>query len=350
MKGIWTAISLLILVALLWTNVRAEGDSTGGKTQVAMLRTVDATFYSTVKGIIDVPDPLLTLTPKVTEDASQTEQQREQRQQVRDAQLQNLVKSISAVEDRQVGLTDKKKLEIAEAALLAQEQTGVDAVFMVALARMESDFRPITQVNAACKLGLQQYGCYADCGLTQHHVRGPAKYVNARCSALAKNIKEVFQLSAGEIALHVKWCLDHAHQPLYRPLRQCVLNRYNMGPYYKTAGGCRKQYGCNSLQFDPQRESVEEFAGSLVVCKAQERKCIVRAAYWEQVTCFEYGARKQLRSTRNCRGCGNITHIQRFFYKNAQEPAGVAASGTTRPSDSTGSSSTASPVVIGVAP
>jgi hypothetical protein len=191
---------------------------------------------------------------------------------------------------------------------------------------VESDFRRITQVNAFCKAGIQQYGCYADCGMTQHHIRGTAKYVNARCKQLAHNVKEVFLLSATEIASHVKWCVEHAYQPWFRPMRQCVLNRYNMGPYYKTADGCRKQHNCSSLRVDLARETFDQFSRTLSSCRAQERKCVMRAAYWERVTCFEYGARKQVRSTKSCRWCTDVTYIQRYFYKDAQElsPAKVA--------------------------
>jgi hypothetical protein len=314
MRGIWI-LSLICLLIVFGTRVGAEGD-----VQVAMLQKIDVEFYSSVKGTIDVPDPLLKLAPLMTEDASKTPEYLRNR----GAKLQSIVKSISAVEDREVGLTDADKLVIADAALSAQEQTGVDAIFMVALARMESDFKKVTQVNAWCKAGLQTQGCYADCGMTQHHIRGPAKYVKTRCKQLAENVKEVFLLSATEISSHVSWCLARAHQAWYRPMRQCVLNRYNMGPYYKTADTCRKQYNCSSLRVDLQRETYDEFAKILSRCKAQERKCLVKAAYWERVTCFEYGARKQLRSTKNCRWCMNVQHIQSFFYRGAQEPAGVA--------------------------
>jgi len=323
MKGIWTII-LVLSMAVLWSDVRAEGGNVNeGATQVAAIHPqVDASFYATVKGVISLPDPLLVLTPTIQDGADKTEQQQKDRL----SKIQSLVKAISAVEDREVGLKDKDKLEIAEAALSAQERTGVDAVLMIAVARMESDFRRIALVNPRCKYGFQQIGCFADCGMTQHHIRGNARYVISYCKALAKNTKEAFFQSATEIASHVKWCHAHAHQPWSRPLRQCVLNRYNMGPAYKTKSKCRKWHSCDTLQRDQQWETVEAFTKRLASCKIQQRRCILRSSYWERVSCFEYGARRQVRSTRNCRWCTDITRIQSFFYKGAtpESPSGIA--------------------------
>lgn len=307
MKGIKL---LVLLVALFGFSlvVNADGE------KVASVQAVDARFYSSVRGIIDTPDPLLQLAPIVADAKLQDAVY----VRARSKKLQELVKAIDAIEDKEVGLTAKKKLEIADAALNAQEKTGVDAVLMIAVARMESDFRPIVMVNAACKFKQRDYGCYADCGMTQHHIRGDARYVNRKCRELAKDTKATFLYSAQEIASHVKWCSERAHQSWNRPLRRCVLNRYNMGPRYKTVSYCKRIYNCSSLVAEAQPH-----------CKAGERKCIMRAVYWKRLTCFEYGARKLVRAAKSCRWCTNLAYINTFFYPRPTPPksnASVAAS------------------------
>ena len=295
MKG----IKLLILLSVLFGfsfAVNAEEETT------VALHTFDAGFYRTVRGVIATPDPLLQLTPTVTPEVVDTPAYQKARVQ----KLSALVKSIDAIEDKEVGLTQTKKLAIAEAALNAQERTGVDAVFLIALARMESDFREIALVNTACKYGQRDYGCYADCGMTQHHIRGPARYVLRKCKELSRNHKATFLYSAQEIASHVRWCGKRAHQPWNRPLRRCVLNRYNMGPHYYTARKCSRMFNCSSLSAEAQP-----------YCKASARKCYMRAAYWKRLTCFEYGARKQIRAAKSCRWCTNLAYVNTFFYPAA---------------------------------
>ena len=58
-----------------------------------------------------------------------------------------------------------KRLRIAKAAFAAEKATGVDAVFLIAVGRMESDFRPLYLVNSGCKNNHRT--CWADCGITQ---------------------------------------------------------------------------------------------------------------------------------------------------------------------------------------
>jgi len=226
--------------------------------------------------------------------------------------LESLKKSIMAIKDPGVPMPPQKVQKIAEAALHAQEKTGVNATFMIALARMESDFRSLILINAPCKLNLRTTGCFADCGMTQHHVRGSRAYVKTQCYKLRRNLKYSFYKSAEEIAHHVKWC--QKYKSFSKPLRRCVLNRYNQGPYYKTAYKCKKRYKCHLMRRDLARETKDEYHRRYMSCRRSLYKCYGHAAYWKILSCFEYGARNQIKSKRRCRQCRYLTQIKTRFY------------------------------------
>ena len=231
----------------------------------------------------------------------------------RSTYVKELVESIKAIEDKGLNLTDARRLKIAEAALYAEEQTGVDAVFMLALARMESDFRGLIMLNTHCQHGLRTYNCFADCGMTQHHVRGDLDYVRRFCKRLSRDPKLSFLNSAKEIAHHVRWCSDPKRAHLHQPLRRCVLNRYNQGPFYGRKEQCERQNRCYLMR-KGQFSSDNSYELNLKDCYARRRKCMARAAYWKKLTCFEYGARNKVSSLRSCRGCHKLSYIATFYY------------------------------------
>ena len=211
-----------------------------------------------------------------------------------------------------------RRLIIAEAALSAQEQTGVDANLLVAVGRMESDFRNLILLNTACKYKRRNYNCYADCGMTQHHVRGSYNYVMRECKKLARLPKYSFLKSAQELARHIIWCQDAKHIRYHKPVRRCVLNRYNMGPSYKRRERCNRQNRCGNIDVS-RYESKEVYAYAYQDCKRRRAKCRTRAAYWKKVSCFEYGARHHVRSKRTCRSCYRLHQIPTRFYPPSQK-------------------------------
>jgi hypothetical protein len=239
---------------------------------------------------------------------------------VREARIKDLLESIQAIEDKGLRMSDRYRRKIADAALYAEEKTGVDATFMVALARMESDFRGLVMINAPCKYALRSYGCYADCGMTQHHVRGSLIYVQKQCEKLAKNHRYSFLKSAQEIAGHIKYCNDPQNAKRHKPLRRCILNRYNMGTLYKRTERCNRANRCGYLRRD-RFGSKEAYLWAYSDCKKRRRKCRIRAGYWKKLSCFEYGARHKIRSKRSCRWCYSIPKITTRFYDPPQVPA-----------------------------
>ncbi len=325
-------VVLLLLIgtiALADTSVPAGGGPVGGVdslSKAAVLKKVldsDRKFYKKAKGSINYPDPIMQLKPIVSAATMITAAYKK----ARALRIKELAKSVLAVEDKnhkkkttyyRYRMTPKRRAVIAEAALRAEERTGVDATFLVALARMESDFRGLILINTACKYRRAKR-CYADCGMTQHHVRGSRKYVYSYCKKLSKNHALSFYKSAQEIARHVTWCTTAKHAKYHRPLRRCVLNRYNQGPFYKTSKKCKRWYRCQAI-YNRADMSMEMKNKAYARCRPKHRKCRGRAAYWKMVTCFEYGARRKIRSKRNCRYCYSIPKIKSSYYKDLTKP------------------------------
>ncbi len=240
----------------------------------------------------------------------------------RKAKIQRLLKALDVLITTGMRKAPKAKLAIVEAALYAQAKTGVDAMLMIALARQESDFRGLTLINAPCKFRRRTRGCYADCGMTQHHVRGSLRYVLRECKRLAKDHKYSFFKSAEEIARHINWC--STHPKYHRPLRRCVLNRYNMGPFYKTPRKCKKMYRCETWKHDGYSPR-QHFDSRLSKCFRDRRKCFRRASYWQQLSCFEYGGRNGIRARRTCRRCRNLKRIPTYFYPRLPRPSSLTS-------------------------
>lgn len=208
-----------------------------------------------------------------------------------------LVEAIKALEFQGLVLSEQKRKDIAAAALATSISTGVDPFFLIALARMESDFVSVARVNYQCKTS-PRYICSADCGITQHHVNGPGKWVQSYCTLLQKDFRLTFQKSAEEIVRHVEWCHKHRSNPWWSPLEQCVLNRYNAGPYY------RRDSQCQNLGEPGQEASAR---------KELRRRCLIKAAYWKRVLCFYYGAKDGKKLQRSCRYCMNVADIPWFY-------------------------------------
>ena len=299
---------------MLGTVVAGTADSTAATSQQ-----LDDKFYRSINGAVDLPDRLLFIRSLVSDEVQKTDQYQKSRR----ITLESLVNSITAIEDKEVGLPYEAKLKVADAALSAQETTGIDAVFLIALARLESDFRNIINLNFECKYKIRNYGCYADCGMTQNHVRGPLKYVKARCERFNTDLRTSFRESAVELVSHTKWCNARNYQSWHRPVRRCILNRYNQGPFYKTEEQCDKSWACSRLSAG-DNESVESFSRRKALCNYSWKRCFTSAAYWKKLTCFEYGARKLQRSLRSCRYCTSIGLVSSFFYAKPIEPSNSA--------------------------
>ena len=209
----------------------------------------------------------------------------------------------------------KRRVKIVVAAMKAEKKWGVDAVFMIAMGRMESDFRPLQLIDARCGQRMRFGGrrsCGADCGITQHRLYGKAKYVRRMCKKYAKDYDLVFSMSAKEIASHIKYCKKNSHKRFNHPLRRCVLNRYNQGPFYKTRSKCKRIHRCNRIML---KDFGDKTAWYIIfkACKKQYYRCMNIAAYWTKLSCFEYGARNNIKSKKSCRRCFRYNNIKKFY-------------------------------------
>lgn len=195
--------------------------------------------------------------------------------------------------------------KIAIAALRAEKATGVDATFLVAVGRQESDFRPLQSFFPGCYKGGRN--CWADCGWTQHHIRGWTAWVRRRCAQLAKDANQAALLSAKEIAHHIRWCKKwrRYQKPLYR----CVLNRYNQGPYYRTQQKCWARHKCWQLR----GETKVAWKLRRPKCLRKLWPCLRKAGYWTNVMCFLHGARRYLHAKHDCRRCLKIKRIPGYY-------------------------------------
>ena len=211
-------------------------------------------------------------------------------------ELKHLVAAVRAIEARGSKLTDKRRWRIAKAALKASQTTGVDATLLIAVARMETDFRPLQKTTWQCH-DPHLEKCGADCGISQHWIYGGKRWVIRYCKRLANNFELSFTKSAQEIAQHIIWCKKKASW--HTPLERCVLNRYNSGPFYLTPRRCNRRYR-RCLTTCPKLMNVE-WLQCHRRCYQTTRKCRSRSTYWRQVMCFEFGARNHKRAKANCR-------------------------------------------------
>ena len=211
--------------------------------------------------------------------------------------IEQLALGVKALEMKGLALSPARRTAIATAALTASKATGVDPFLLVALARMESDFVAVARTAYNCKL-TPKFICSADCGITQHHVTGKGTWVIKYCNTLQRDMTLSFTKSAEEIAHHIEWCQNHSSSGWYSPLEQCVLNRYNQGPYYRRDSDCTVKDG---LGMD--RESASNL----------RRKCLIRAAYWKRVLCFYHGTRTGAPLQRSCRYCMTTNSIPWYY-------------------------------------
>jgi hypothetical protein len=222
--------------------------------------------------------------------------------------LAQLVRSVDALTAKGFRFSQRYKLRIAQAALAAEKATGVDATLMIAVARAESDFRGLTQVSPLCVTpGVRN--CQADCGITQHYISGPRRWVIKECNRLAQDFQRSFLKSAKEIARHIQWC--KTHPKWHQPLRRCVLNRYNSGTFYYTKARCRRRWKPIRIQ---RNETYEEYVVRRKRWRRGRARCYGRAAYWKKVLCFDFGARNFRRAKRSCRRCHSLNQIATRFY------------------------------------
>lgn len=238
-----------------------------------------------------------------------------------EVELKRLVRAVKAIEDKGVRMTKKRRLRIAKAALKTSKQYGVDATLLIAVARMESDFRGLQVVSWKCRSRRFSH-CVADCGITQHYISGRKKWVIHYCRRLANNYTLSFSKSAKELAHHIKWCNKRAKSRWHKPLRRCVLNRYNSGTFYRTARRCSRRWSYCMRWNTPKLSWVYEkgitkidrryrqrqYVQRASACTRVKYKCLRRAAYWKTVMCFDYGARNGIRAKRSCRRMGRCVN------------------------------------------
>lgn len=198
--------------------------------------------------------------------------------------IARLVRAIGAIRAPHVPLSMRYKRTLARAALNAQRKTGVNPLLMIAIARVESDFRGIIRPGLACNPKYPKSFCWADCGVTQHHVRGTTAYVLRYCKYLRWSPQHSFLKSAQEIAYLQRWC--KVKRPYTRGrltlwdkrFDRCVLNQYNGGTYYRRAWKCWRLRGKKRL------------------------RCLRISTYWRKVLCFKYGADRGIKSKNDqCR-------------------------------------------------
>ncbi|KKN22323.1 hypothetical protein LCGC14_0916590, partial [marine sediment metagenome] len=216
-------------------------------------------------------------------------------------ELKRLVRAIRSIEDKGVRMTNKRRLRIARAALRAQQVHKVDATLLIAVARMETDFRALGIGLEQCRKSRRSH-CKADCGITQHYISGKRKWVISYCTKLMRDYSLSFLKSAKEIASHIRYC--QKRQKWNKPLRRCVLNRYNSGTFYRTAWRCSKRWRyCNrwtpktswvnkpDLTKQEKQHRYRLYTEARNRCSRVKYRCLARAAYWKKVMCFDHGAR-----------------------------------------------------------
>lgn len=220
--------------------------------------------------------------------------------------------ALQAVEAPSTRLTALRRKRIAAAILNAAEKTGVDPILLVAVARTESDLRSYHRVISKKCYEEDARTCGADCGITQHHISGPKRWVVRECRRLSRNDRATILRSAQELAYHIRWCQNN--QERNAPLQRCVLNRYNSGTYYYTPRRCRRW--AKKCRQACSREG--EKCGQK--CARDHWRCRSRSRYWVVVRCFYYGAQHGKRAQRNCRYAWNVNNIKSFYALSAASP------------------------------
>lgn len=241
-----------------------------------------------------------------------------------------LLRGIKALKPSTLHLTDRRARRIMRAIVAASKRTGVDPYLLIAVARMESDFRHNLQMIHPNCYKRRYTTCQADCGITQHYIRGKKAWVLSYCKRLATNYDLAVMKSATELAQHIKYCSGPSGLRWHQPLTRCVLNRYNSGPFYRTEKRCRSRYRCSRYSNIAPRGEKPEYVvdASYPRCRRSRSKCYGRAAYYQQVLCFLYGARNGVKERRSCRYCRKLADISTRFYT-----APPAAEASARPGD-----------------
>jgi len=203
--------------------------------------------------------------------------------------------------------------KITKSVKIASKITGIDPYLLVAVMRVESDFVPAFRLWPECK-DINSRRCRADCGITQHHIVGPTKWVLRTCRRLVRHPSKTATISAKELMRHFEWCGKHAHLKKYRPTIRCVLNRYNAGPKYRTREICNYRYGWRCTIKCPTDERLyRERSQCIRKCYRKRGRCFYYANYWKRVMCFMYGAVTGEKPLKNCRKVKSISEIEKFY-------------------------------------
>ena len=219
--------------------------------------------------------------------------------------------AVQAIETKHHKLTENRRNQIDRDIMSASKLTGVDPILLVAVIRVESDFKKIYRLWPECKDPNSDF-CRADCGITQHHLEGPKNWVLRRCRYYVRNVNAVVLKSAEELASHVEYCNSKSRDSTqYR----CVLNRYNGGPFYRTHRKCNRSVRRCRQQCTTDERLYTERASCLRLCRRSYYRCRTISNYWRRVRCFEYGARNGKTPFRNCRTIWRIREIPTKFYK-----------------------------------
>lgn len=255
----------------------------------------------------------------------------------REELLPKIILAVRSLEFKGLRLSDEKRKKIAEAAYDVGLKYRIDPYFLVALARMESDFTAKPSFSPTCFMA-ERTACQADCGITQHALWGGKRYVLGQCKRLSRDHHYAMSKSAAELNKHIAWCKARQGSKWHRPFLRCVLNRYNSGHSYLTEARCtkRKRY-CTStcpkfswvkdfIDEEDKHYRYKEYASCFSKCSAFQRRCKSRARYWKRLLCFYYGARTQKTLVRSCRYAHSLKNIPWYYRQTARYSIPVSLS------------------------
>jgi hypothetical protein len=172
-----------------------------------------------------------------------------------------LAAGILTIQDEGRPVTPENAITYATAAAWHGYRGNVDPFELVGLARVESDFNPMT-------IGPDGL----DCGMTQTRVTW-SKY---KCRQLQRDVFLAFQEAVRELTENRERCAR-----LFKwDLTRCVLNSYNSGVRYATRG--------------------------------------VPGAYWVKVRCYAEAARQGLAVKDACRAVWTPTDVKRVIARHKQ--------------------------------
>lgn len=246
-----------------------------------------------------------------------------------------LAKAVGALKPSTLYMSKRAVAQLVDAVIYASRKTGVDPYFLIAVARMESDFRhDVQMIHPKCYRAATK-NCDADCGITQHWISGPKAWVIRYCKRLVKHPRLAVLKSAEELARHIKFCSGKSRFAAWslqalqssgapNPMQACVLQRYNSGPRFYHANKCARMYRCR--RYVDANENTRGAKPRWIPnptyrrCAYKRSKCFGRAHYYAQALCFAYGARNGVSEKRSCRRCRDTRKIATDFYAPLTKP------------------------------